>query len=215
MLGMRPVNDMNLDGQLIEFDEFPDLSTTGRSLTESPYMRVKTSAVAEKNVNIYGSSTTLTFSAKKQYGAGVFIRGPGHDVDLLEYYDMQFHLCTFDQRLQPIPVIGIGPATISTSDAGNRLSIFQCFEGEVHSDETGNVFQGREFLHVKPFTGSYADRPLFFGMVIYNDHTRSINAPYHYNIAIFRNHGHIPQWTFTQPNRAMEVDLCSQACLRA
>ena len=186
---MRFLRNPHRDARLIKLDGPKDLASTGRGHSINPNMRAGTSAAAESYGTIHGNETTLTFDANKQYGAGVFIDGPG---DLWEFYRVIMTACTYNNHLHPIPVIGAAPATISTNASGNQLSNFQHIGAPITSN-TGNSLSFDELVKVQPLTGSLADRALCFGVVIYNDNTSSItNAAYNYSISVAREGGDLP-----------------------
>ena len=189
---MRFLRNPHRDARLLKLDGPRDLASTGRGHSINPNMRAGTSAIAESYGTMHGNETTMTFSANEQYGAGIFICGPGNDGDLWKYYRIIITACTFNNHLHPIPVTGVGPATISTNAAGNQLSSFQHMGAPLPSN-SGNSLMFDELVKVQPFTGSIATRPICFGVVIYNDHTSNITqAAYNYSISVAREHGDLP-----------------------
>ena len=189
---MRFLRNPHRDARLLRLDGPKDLASTGRGHSINPNMRAKTSALSVSYGTMHGNETTMTFAANNQYGAGVFIQGPGVDGDLWKFYRIIITACTFNNHLHPIPVTGVGPATISTNAAGNQLSSFQHMGAPLPSN-SGNSLMFDELVKVAPFTGSIATRSICFGLVIYNDHTSNITqAAYNYSISVAREHGDLP-----------------------
>ena len=177
-----------VDGQLLNVNEAKPLALIGRSLTEAPYVSVKSSIAAKNYVCLFGAETTRGFNADRLYGAGVFIEFPAEwsTGELWELFRMQIVASTFDDHLLPMPVVGRGPATVSTADTGNQLPTFQYIDVPLFG-EGGHTLQFNRLLKVKSARGTDDDRPICFGLVIYNDHTSIINAGYHYSITAYRN----------------------------
>ena len=189
---MRFLRNPHRDARLLKLDGPKDLASTGRGHSINPNMRAGTATVAENYGTMHGNETTMTFNANNQYGAGVFVRGPGVDGDLFKFYRIIMTACTYNNHLHPIPVTGVGPATITTNAAGNQLSKFQHMGAPVTSN-TGNSLMFDELVKVQPFTGSSESRSICFGVVIYNDHTSNITgAAYNYSISVLREGGEVP-----------------------
>ena len=172
----------------IGFGNRKPLAITGRGLSDAPYMRAKTPTVNQFVSAIHGDESDRTFAAREQYGAGVFLQVPGPD--FVRRYDESFNYKwvtiqarTYNDHLRPIPVVGRGPATISSAPTGNQLSTFQ-YIGDAVSSEGSNSLMFNEFVRVKPVSRDKY-KPICFGVVICNDHTSNItNASYRYSISV-------------------------------
>ena len=182
------VQNPHYEARLLDFGGNSPIATTSKSFSVNPHMKANSSVVAENFGTIYGFEANKVFGAASQYGAGVFLRGPGNDGDLWKNYRVKITASTFFAHLHPIPVTGVGPATISTADTGNQLSDFYHLGSPVAAND-GNSLNFDELLKVKPFETSIALRPICFGVVIYNDHNSSIgpsNGSYQYNVSVIR-----------------------------
>ena len=174
---------------LLDFAGNTHIGTTGRSYHVDPYMTSTSSVVAQSYGTIYGYEVDKDFGAGFHYGAGVFIRGPGNDGDFWKTYRVKITACTFNDHLWPIPVTGVGPATISTADVGNELSDFHHI-GAPGSSHGGTSLHFDEWIKVKPFKSSIVSRPICFGVIIYNSSGGALNRkPYQYNVSVKREKG--------------------------
>ena len=189
---MRFLRNPHRDARLLQTQSSTGLATSGVGHNVQPKMRASSTSVATNYAMIYGNGSQFDFGASKQYGAGVFIRGPGNDGSLFKFYRVIMSACTFDDHLHPMPVWGVGPDSPVTGTGGNSLTNFQHLGGPV-SSEGGNSLYYDDLVKVKPFTGNVADNPICFGVVIYNDHTSGINdKAYNYHISVLREGGEVP-----------------------
>ena len=177
-----------MQARLLDFGASTPIAESSSSFSVNPYMTANSSVVAENFGLIHGFQANKVFGAESQYGAGIFIRGPGNDGDQWKSYRVQITASTFFTHLHPIPVTGVGPATISTANTGNQLSDFYQIGAPVAANE-GNSLDFNQLVKVKPFETSIATRPICFGVVIYNDHHSTVgpsNGSYHYNVSVIR-----------------------------
>ena len=174
---------------LLDFAGNTYLGTTGKSYHVDPYMKSTSSVVAESYGTIYGYEVDKDFPQGLHFGAGVFMRGPGNDGDFWKVYRVKITACTFHEHLHPIPVTGVGPATISTADVGNELSDYHHI-GAPATFHGGSSLNFEEWVRVKPFKSSIVSRPICFGVIIYNSSAGSINRrPYQYHVSVKREKG--------------------------
>ena len=165
------------------------IGTTGRSYHVDPYIKTTSSVVADGYASIYGYEVDKDFPAGLHFGAGVFMRGPGNDGDFWKVYRVKITACTFQEHLHPIPVTGVGPATISTADTGNELSDYHHI-GAPDASHGGTSLNFEEVVRVKPFKSSIVSRPICFGVIIFNASGGAINRrPYQYNVSVLRERG--------------------------
>ena len=189
---MRFLRNPHRDARLLKSGGTTTLATTGQGHDQQPNMRAGTSSVATNYGTLHTQHTSFDFAAGKQYGAGVFIRGPGNDGSLWKYYRVIISACTFDDHLHPMAVWGIGPSTITVALGGNQLTNFQHI-GPSIAKQKGNSLIYDDLLKVQPFTGDASSRSICFGLVIYNDSTSDIDdGAYNYNISVVREHGDLP-----------------------
>ena len=174
---------LHCEATLLDFGSNTKLGTTPESYDSQPHMKSAFSEVADDYATIYGYESGKQFDALSKYGAGVFLRGPGHDGDQWKFYRVKMTACCYHNNLYPIPVTGVGPATIDTSDAGNQLSDFY-YIGAPVSVTDGNSFHFDQLVKVKPFRTEIASRPICFGVVVYCvGGTRGL---YHYSVSVVR-----------------------------
>ena len=189
---MRFIRSPHRDARILKSGGTTTLATTGQGHDQQPNVRAGTTSVATNYGTLHTQHTSFDFSAGKQYGAGVFIRGPGNDGDLFKFYRVIITACTFDDHLHPMAIWGIGPASISVSLTGNQLTNFQHIGASI-AKQKGNSLIYDDLVKVAPFTGASSSRSICFGVVIYNDSATDIdNGAYNYNISVLREGGEVP-----------------------
>ena len=184
---MLNVDQNAISGALhLDFGGNTYIGTTSGSYHDQPYIKTTSSVEAERMAMIYGHEVDKDFPSARHFGAGVFMRGPGKDGDLWKYYRVKITACTFNEHLYPIPVTGVGPATISTADTGNQLDDFHHI-GAPYASRGGNSLNFNELVRVKPFRTDIATRPICFGVIIFNAGPGPFNRrPYQYNVSVIR-----------------------------
>ena len=83
---MRFLRNPHRDARLLQIQTGVSLATTGRALSTNPNVRAYADTPATNYATMHGNGTGFSFAGNNQYGAGVFIRGPGNDGDLWKYY---------------------------------------------------------------------------------------------------------------------------------